>query len=47
ADEAQINAARRLSKSIPAATPTQKPMRNRQKSWRVLPAPRPWRPVWG
>ncbi len=21
--------------------PTQKPMRNRQKSWRVLPAPRP------
>lgn len=39
--------ARRLSKSIPAATPTQKPMRNRQKSWRVLPAPRPWRPVWG
>lgn len=51
ADETQINAAaevaRRLSKSIPAATPTQKPMRNRQKSWRVLPAPRPWRPVWG
>lgn len=38
--------ARRLSKSIPAATPTQKPMRNRQKSWRVLPAPRPWRLAW-
>lgn len=41
ADETQINAAaevaRRLSKSIPAATPTQKPMRNRQKSWRVSP----------
>ncbi len=36
--------ARRLSKSIPAATPTQKPMRNRQKSWRVLPAPRPGGP---
>ncbi|UZH00800.1 pyridoxine 5'-phosphate synthase [Salmonella enterica subsp. enterica] len=36
ADETQINAAaevaRRLSKSIPAATPTQKPMRNRQRA---------------